>query len=486
MQLEKLLSDITYTNIYNLQDIDIAGIAYDSRLCKDNYIFVANKGTATDGNFYISNAIAAGAKVVVCENMPESADANTMANGITYITTTNPRITLAELAHSFYNNPTSKLKLIGITGTNGKTTTTFLVKSILEAAGKQVGIIGTTGIYINQRKIEATHTTPESLELAQIFSEMVAEGIEYVVMEVSSHSIAMHRIHGIEFNVAGFTNLTHEHLDFHKTMDDYANTKQQLFTNLNKTAVAIVNADDEYATKMVAKCPAIIKTFGIDTSADYRIDDVHIDMKHTTFTLNKNPITTQLTAYFNVQNATLAIAICIELGFTWSAVSQGIAMSKGAAGRLELVAVKSGATAYVDYAHTPDALEKSLITCRELIDERNGGKLICIFGCGGDRDKTKRPIMGAIAVKYADVVIVTDDNPRTEESTSIINDILVGINDSDNVQVINNRSDAIAHSIAISKKDDVILVAGKGHEDYQIIGTTKHHFSDVEELQKHL
>jgi UDP-N-acetylmuramoyl-L-alanyl-D-glutamate--2,6-diaminopimelate ligase len=314
---------------------------------------------------------------------------------------------------------------------------------------------------------------------------MLAENIEYVVMEVSSHSLAMNRVYGIDFSVAAFTNLTHDHLDLHNTFEEYANTKKLLFDDLSANSIAIFNGDDKYSDFMLSDCNARkIVVSSISNSANYFIDDVKIDKQCSSFSLanseEKFDISTVLTAFFNIQNAALAVVICLELGIDKDAVLKGIAKSKGAAGRLELVRVCTGATAYVDYAHTPDALEKSLFACKSLL--ANGGKLICVFGCGGDRDKTKRPLMGEIAEKYSDIVIITDDNPRTENSQAIINDILEGIKNSAKTQVIRSRSEAIKYAVSISTVSDIILIAGKGHENYQIIGTEKHYFSDVDEL----
>ena len=518
MQLQKILKSLSYINIVNEQEIDISNINYNSKKCCSNSVFVAIKGINVDGNIFIDDAISNGAKVIISENLPANINSE-----ITYITVKNPRIALAELSHCFYNFPTKNLKIIGITGTNGKTTTTFLIKSILETAGKNVAIIGTTGIYIsnnkNDKKIEATHTTPESLELAMLFNEMVNEKIEYVVMEVSSHSLAMHRVYGIDFSVAAFTNLTHDHLDLHNSFEEYARTKKMLFDGLSSNSIAIFNGDDKYFDFMLSDCNArqiiVSSKNKIDCHADksarndiitkpslrekrsnplikttnYFIDDIKIDKQNSSFTLanNKNKnieklnISTVLTAFFNIQNSALAVVLCLELGIAQDAVSLGISKSKGAAGRLELVKVCTGATAYVDYAHTPDALEKSLLACKSLLAD--GGKLICVFGCGGDRDKTKRPLMGEIAEKYSDTVIITDDNPRTENSQKIIDDILCGIKVPTKTQVIHSRSEAIRYAISISTVSDIILVAGKGHENYQIIGNEKKYFSDVEELQ---
>jgi UDP-N-acetylmuramoyl-L-alanyl-D-glutamate--2,6-diaminopimelate ligase len=482
MQLQKILKSLSYISVVNEQQINVSSINYNSTKCENNSLFVAIKGITVDGNIFINDAISNGAKVIVTENIPANLNSD-----ITYITVKNSRIALAELSHLFYDFPAKKLKIIGITGTNGKTTTTFLIKSILETAGKNVAIIGTTGIYINNKIIETTHTTPESLELAMLFNEMINEKIEYVVMEVSSHSLAMNRVFGIDFSVAAFTNLTHDHLDLHNTFEEYASTKKLLFDSLATNSIAVFNGDDEYFNFMLSNCIANkIVVSNKNQNADYFINDVNITKHSSSFSLeNKNKkfeVSTVLTAFFNIQNAALAVVICLELGISKDDVLLGISKSKGASGRLELVRISTGAAAYVDYAHTPDALEKSLIACKSLLTV--GGKLICVFGCGGDRDKTKRPLMGAIAEKYSDVVIITDDNPRTENSKAIIDDILCGIKDTVKTKVIHSRSEAIKYAVSVSTVSDIILVAGKGHESYQIIGKEKYYFSDVDELSQ--
>ena len=498
MILSKLVNSIKHHRIINMQEIDISGIAYNSKKCSNNFLFVAIKGVNADGNDFINDAISNGATVIVTNNIDSNiSQLNIQQNNIVFIEVEDTRIVLAQLANCFYNEPAKKLKIIGITGTNGKTTTTFLIKSILEEAQKKVAIIGTTGIFIDNKKIEATHTTPESLELAKLFNDIVQVGIEYVIMEVSSHSLVLNRVFGIDFFIGVFTNLTHEHLDFHKNFDEYAKAKKMLFDNLSEKSIAIINGDADYADFMLSHCKAkkrIISSNIID--ADYFISDIQIQKHCSSFTMKINfptvqtfEINTQLTALFNVQNAAAAIAVAFELGIDYEKIIQGIAKSKGATGRLEHFALKNGATAYVDYAHTPDALEKSLISCKKLItDAENKGKLICVFGCGGDRDKSKRPVMGVISEKYSDVVIITNDNPRTENPENIINEILAGMDNNtinEKIQVIYSRSEAIKYAVSISIESDIILVAGKGHENYQIIGTEKHNFSDAKELAKY-
>jgi UDP-N-acetylmuramoyl-L-alanyl-D-glutamate--2,6-diaminopimelate ligase len=490
MQLEKILIDENFKSILkqiiNPQKINVDGIYYNSQLCKENGLFVAIEGTQTDGKKYIPDAIINGAKIIVCNNV----DGMKQEEGITYLLVENSRLALAYLSHLYYNYPAKSLTIIGITGTNGKTTTAELIKSILESANKKVGFIGTTGIFFNNKRIESSHTTPESLELAHILNEMKQQEIEYVVMEVSSHSIVQHRIANINFRIAAFTNLSHEHLDFHKTIEEYAAAKRLLFTSLLPDSIAIMNGDDTYTKYMLSNCSAISKNVSEKNNADYFINNISVSKQNSQFSITTQEqiynIKTKLTGHFNIQNAALSFAICKELNIGTQEIITGLSTSEGAMGRMQSVIVSTGATAYVDYAHTPDALEKALIQCRNLLDNdtNNNGKLICVFGCGGDRDKTKRPIMGALAKKFADIICITDDNPRTESSQAIIDDILKGINKiNHNIQVISNRSDAIKYAVQTSTNHDIILVAGKGHEDYQIIGKEKKYFNDVDELK---
>ena len=474
MELNEIIKKLQVLNVINQKNINISSICYNSKKCKKKSLFVAIEGNNVDGNQYVDDAILNGAKVIVTSKLD-----TIFLDETTYLLVKDTRLFLAKLSHLFYNEPAKELICIGVTGTNGKTTTAALVKSVLETAKKKVGLIGTTGVFYDNKKIESTHTTPESLELAFIMREMVDAGVEYLIMEVSSHSIVQKRIVDIPFKIAAFTNLTHEHLDFHKTLDNYAAAKKKLFDNLDKNSIAIINNDSDWSNYMVKDCSGTIKTFGEKKNVNYKISEINIGKTGSHLNINNITINTKLTAYFNIQNVTLSYAICNELEIEKEHIIKGLSTSEGAVGRLQSVVVHSGATAYVDYAHTPDALEKALNSCKELL---NKGRLICVCGCGGDRDKTKRPIMGKLAVEIADIVILTDDNPRTENSHSIINDILEGIENS--VKIIINRAEAIQYAVNISSKDDIILVAGKGHETYQIIGTKKYHFSDLEELMK--
>ncbi len=519
MNIRHLINYIDYKQIYfeeNCEISNISTIEYNSKFCIQNSMFVAITGENIDGHIFIEEALKNGTNSIICEKLPENF--NEFPN-VVFILVENSRLALAQASHAFYNFPARNMCIIGITGTNGKTTTTFLLKSILEAAEQSVGIIGTTGIFIDNEVLESPHTTPESLELAKILSKMYKCGIEYVVMEVSSHSLAMHRVSCIDFNIAAFTNLTHEHLDFHKTLNNYTLSKKILFDNLDNTSIAVFNADDTATSKLLADCSASIilisrdennKLFNnkllaerVNQAIIYK-EDIEKNRSNFVLKLSNNSnnksgieiqIETKLTAKFNIDNASLAATIAHSIGIEPENIKTGLASSNGAPGRMELVQLASGATAYVDYAHTPDALEKALLACKNILKTNKTSnstiinnsikRLIVVFGCGGDRDKTKRPLMGKIAEQLADIIIITDDNPRTEDNLKIIEEIAMGISSIENIRCISDRKEAIKYAASIADKQDIILVAGKGHETYQIIGTTKQYFSDIDELVKY-
>ncbi len=490
MQTEVLLNHISSYKIIQNSNHNIAGIAYNSKECRPGFAFVAIIGEKADGHDYIDDAIRNGATTVICQTIPHNY---TNYNDITFILVQNVRNALAEISHAFYGFPANKLKIIGITGTNGKTTVTFLLKSIFEAAGKKTGIIGTTGIFIGDKKIETTHTTPESIELCKIFVNMLDAGIEHVIMEVSSHSLALHRVDCINFDIAAFTNLTHEHIDFHKSIENYMLAKKILFDGLSKNSIAIINIDDEHAQNIISDCMAkVVEISRNDRPNAIAVRSEEIENHCSKFVLDfgfgneKVLFKIKLPAQFNIDNSVLAATIAFHTGIDITAIKIGLLNSKGAPGRFERVNIRTGATAYVDYAHTPDALEKALNACRQHLDSANevAGKLICVFGCGGNRDKAKRPIMGGIASSIADITIITDDNPRTESSTDIINDIMQGINKKHKpVITIPDRELAIKKAVELSSPNDIVLIAGKGHENYQILGINRIKFDDVEELK---
>jgi len=486
-KLSDLLKKLSYSEIINLVDRKISSISYDSRLVSSGTLFVAMQGAKVDAHSFIPDVIKQNCKTIVCEKIPELYD------DVTFIKVDNSRQALAEISHWWFDDPTRYMKMIGVTGTNGKTTTTFLIAQILEKMGLKVGIIGTTGIYFLNRFYNATHTTPESFELCRIFKEMATNGVQCVVMEVSSHSLEQKRVFGIDFDVAVFTNLTHDHLDYHKNMENYASAKKILFDNLKPGSIAVVQGDTEWANFMVSNCKCNNIVFvGRNNTNKYFIynekimrDGISFQMSTDIFDLN---IETSLLGKFNIDNSSLAVAACIELGYNPDDISTAMKDVSPAEGRMSSIKLRTGAIGIVDYAHTPDALEKALLTCREILQNsgHQNSKLICVFGCGGDRDRSKRPKMGNIASQLADIVVVTDDNPRTEEPASIRKDIIDGIpiDNKSKVVEIAERSEAIRYAVNNSNNEDIVLVAGKGHEKYQIIGQTRFHFDDLEQLKK--
>ncbi len=478
-----------YNIILNYINNPVSSIEYDSRKCKEDSLFVAIRGESFDGHDYIDQAISNGAKFIVCEVLPKEILPN-----ISYMTVNNSRKSLAELSHAWYDYPSKKMKMIGITGTNGKTTITFLLKDILEKAGLKTAIIGTTGIFFGNEKIPATHTTPESLELSGILNTLVEKGVEYTIMEVSSHALMQYRVFGIDFLFAGFTNLTHDHLDYHKNMGHYASAKKILFDSMRPEGYAVFNADDPYSKFILSTCRAE-KIEGISRNdSDWIIKDEILDLDSNKFCLIKKnkfeiSIKTPLIGRFNNDNLTVAIAIANALGIDVNTINEAVSSAIGAPGRMQRILLSNGAVGIVDYAHTPDALQKAILSCKDVIEsaEADGAKLICVFGCGGNRDTAKRPEMGKIAGEFADFTIITDDNPRMENSSDILAMIESGIDHefAHKYQIIADRAKAIEKAFEMSNKNDIILVAGKGHENYQIIGKDKIHFDDAEELFKY-
>jgi UDP-N-acetylmuramoyl-L-alanyl-D-glutamate--2,6-diaminopimelate ligase len=484
-----LLEGLQYKKVTGLTDININSIEQDSRLCNEGSLFVAIRGGQFDGHNFIDDVISRGTKAVVCEKY-EGAD--NLKDDVTFITVPDTRAALAIMAHNFFGNPTKDMKVIGVTGTNGKTTITFLLKSLLDSAGYSTGIIGTTGIFFGNETYPATHTTPDPLQLCGYFAKMKSAGVQTVVMEVSSHALHQHRINGIKFDAALFTNLTHDHLDYHKTMEDYALAKKILFDMLDSDGMAIVNGDDDYSEYMLKDTKAGNKIrIGRRSSNDIGIinESLHPDYSDFSLLINgeKYDFRTGLIGRFNIDNAAIAAAVCIGMGIEIEKIISCLAKAHGATGRMQKIILNNRAVALVDYAHTPDALEKALKSCRDVMKSSGNAnnKLICVFGCGGDRDKEKRPVMGRLSAKIADYVILTDDNPRTEDSAKIIQNIFYGIDKEDKQKVIqiSSRAEAIAYACGIAKENDIILIAGKGHENYQIIGKERLHFNDAEELE---
>jgi len=470
-------------------DVEIVSVQYDSRKIQRGDCFVALKGTASDGHGFVQDAIGRGAKAVVIQDESVLPDPLSMHMGVIKIIVPDTRKALAAMSANQYDHPSRKLKLAGVTGTNGKTTTTHLIKSILEAAGEKVGLIGTIEYKIGNKTIPATHTTPESLELNALFSAMVQEGCTSVSMEVSSHALDQSRVMGLDFDVAVFSNLTQDHLDYHKTMDEYFKAKKILFDALSPSDIAIVNVDDVWGEKLFSLISHVKKiSYSLSTPSTVWAKEVRLGIGGTALAVNDEgdefELTTPLLGKFNAYNVLAAYCAGKALGVSREKILRGIENVKNVRGRFERISSPAGWTAIVDYAHTPDALENCLKTIHDILPKEFQGKIITVFGAGGDRDKTKRPLMGKIAGDLSDLAIVTSDNPRTENPGHIIDDVMRGITHHASVLREPDRRAAIERAVKAAGRGDVILIAGKGHEDYQIIGKEKKHFSDREVVEK--
>lgn len=459
MMLSQVLNDLKY-DLYG-EDKPITSVEYDSRNVKEGSLFVAIKGYGTDGHQYIEEAKQKGAAAVLCEVRVENTPDFSVA------VTENTRIGLACASHNFYDNSAGRLKIIGVTGTNGKTTTTYLIKQVLALRGYKVGLIGTNQNMIGDRVIGADRTTPESLEICKIFKQMENEGVTHVVMEVSSHSLDLYRTYGINFEAGIFTNLTQDHLDFHKTMENYLRAKAKLFRSCK---IGFINADDAYADDIINLAGCKTETYGTKDGCTYKAENIRLRDRSVLFTIEigkkQYEVRLMIPGKFSVYNALAAACACLSLGVDIEDVIKGLVIVQGVRGRVEVVPLAAPYTVLIDYAHTPDGLENVLNAVKSFAN----GKIITVFGCGGDRDRSKRPVMGEIAGRLSDFCVVTSDNPRTEEPLSIINDILKGMNDyTDKYTVIADRTTAIEHAMIIAGENDVVLLAGKGHETYQIL-----------------
>ena len=461
------------------QEVD--SITLDSRAAKAGSLFVAQKGEKTDGHKYIHNAILSGCRAVVCEVEP----AEPLPADCAVVTVPDTHEALGLLASAFYGHPSRQLKLVGVTGTNGKTTIATLLYRLLTALGHKSGLFSTVANYVADEKTTAMQTTPDAITLQKTMRRMVDQGCEYCFMEVSSHSVVQKRIEGLDFDGAIFTNITHDHLDFHKTFQNYIAAKKGFFDGLKKGAFALTNVDDKNGARMLQNTAADRKTYSLQTVADFRSRVVEDTMDGMLIRFDDaQDAFMQFVGRFNAYNLTAIYAAACLLGFPPHDVLVALSALKPVDGRFQTVKLKSGATAIVDYAHTPDALMNVLTTLHEV--RKEGQKIICLVGCGGDRDKTKRPEMAHEAVKDADKVILTSDNPRTEDPLDILADMKAGLSPDQLEQTLTipDRREAIQKAAQIAQKGDIILVAGKGHEDYQEINGVKHHFSDLEELQK--
>ena len=478
MKLRELLKNITVLAHTADLETNISAICYDSRKAEPGCLFVAVGGFATDGNRFIPMALEKGAAAVVTAKKPEGE--------IPYILVESDRLALALLGCNFYGNPAASMTMIGITGTNGKTSSTLLLKQVLEKTqGAKVGLIGTMANMIGQEVIPTERTTPESLDLQALFARMRDSGCTHVVMEVSSHAITLERIGGVRFDVAAFTNLTEDHLDFHKTMDAYCDAKAELFRRCDR---AVVNADDSYAGRILSAAACPVLTTSVTTKEGLHAEDVALHAEGISFTAvcgeERAQVSLPIPGKFTVYNALTVLGTARQLGISLHDCAEALKSAEGVKGRVEVVPTPG--TPYsvlIDYAHTPDALENVLRTVRDFCK----GRLISVFGCGGDRDPMKRPIMGKIGVELSDIAIITSDNPRTEAPMAIIQDILKGVNqESGEYIVMEDRRGAIRYAMDIAEKNDIIVLAGKGHETYQDIDGQKHHLDEREEVAAHL
>lgn len=479
MKLTDLLSEVKTLSITGDTDIDITGVNIDSRKIDVGHIFVAIKGTQVDGHCFINKAIESGAKAILLEDVPSE-----LKDGITYIQVESTEKEVGKIATMFYGNPSKKLKLVGVTGTNGKTTIATLLYNMFRAFGYKVGLLSTVCNYIDAEAHHTEHTTPDPIELNQLLSKMVEAGCEYAFMECSSHAIHQHRIGGLYFTGGIFTNLTRDHLDYHKTFENYRNAKKMFFDSLPKKAFAITNADDKNGMIMVQNCKANIKTYSIQRMADFRARIIECHFEGMYLDIDGKEVGVQFIGKFNVSNLLAVYGAAVMLGKSKDDILLVLSTLKSVNGRLEPIRSPEGFTAIVDYAHTPDALSNVLSAIHDVMEGKTG-QIITVCGAGGNRDKGKRPLMAQEAVKHSDVVILTSDNPRYEDPQAIINDMLAGLDETqlNKVLTIVDRREAMRTAAKLAKKGDVILVAGKGHEDYQEIKGVKHHFDDHEVLR---
>lgn len=481
MKLSELLTNIKKYDIKgNPDEREVTSLAYDSRKVQKNSLFVSIKGYNTDGHKFIAAAIRNGASAVVIEK-DATVDEDILSDDrIVKIIVDDSRKSFAEISNIFYSNPSEKLTLIGITGTKGKTTTSYFIKNILEVNGHKTGLIGTIANYIGSRQIYTALTTPESSDLNSLFNDMTTEGCTHAVMEVSSHSLVLNRVAGLNFNGAIFTNITSDHLDFHFNFEEYFKAKKMLFDMLTQEAIIVYNTDDKHSGFLLLDTKGQKYSFGQNKGADFLINNVKYNLEGTDFDILYRSETfklrTLLVGEFNAYNAAAAFAITVLLGIDPATVVEGITSTPQVPGRFEII--HSGdRKVIIDYSHTADSLEKTLIAIQNIV--KNERPIYTVFGCGGNRDKSKRPIMGEIASRLSKKVFVTSDNPRFEEPGEIINNIIKGI-EKNNFEVVENREDAIRQAILNSEENAVILIAGKGHENYQEIKGIRNHFSDKE------
>ncbi|MFZ2285002.1 MAG: UDP-N-acetylmuramoyl-L-alanyl-D-glutamate--2,6-diaminopimelate ligase [Lutibacter sp.] len=479
--VKDILDKVVVNAIHGSTDLKVNAIVFDSRNVQKNCLFAAQKGLLFDGHQFIDKAITLGATVILCEELPEN-----LAKNITYIQVEDSNSALALIASNFYGNPSSKLKLIGITGTNGKTTVATLLYKLFQNAGYKTGLLSTVKILVDTKEYAATHTTPNSVAINAYLNEMVELGVDYCFMEVSSHGIHQKRTEGLQFAGGVFTNLTHDHLDYHKTFSEYRDIKKLFFDQLPKTAFALVNIDDKNGPVMFQNTEAKKQSYALKTMADFKAKIIENQFSGLVLNINNNEVYTKLIGRFNAYNLLAVYGVSILLGLDSTEALQHLSKLENVTGRFQYFISKGGVTAIVDYAHTPDALKNVLETINEI---RTGNEqVITVVGCGGNRDKAKRPVMGRIASQLSSQVLVTSDNPRNEDPQTIIEEIEAGIEPQNLKKSISilDREQAIKAAAKLAKKGDIILIAGKGHETYQEIQGKRSHFDDYEQITNQL
>ncbi len=486
MKLSELLKRSSVeTDFGNLKDSDVTGISYDSRKIKPGNIFFAIKGLKDEGSKYINDAVKNGATLVISEEEVKNDYVS-----VDTIKTKNIRKLMAVMSREFYFSNAGRLKLIGITGTNGKTTTAYLIKYFLEEAGYKTGLIGTIDYLLGGKKMNSTLTTPDSVEMNEMLGEMEKNKTDFCVMEVSSIALVMDRVYGLNYDTAVFTNLTSEHLDFHKTMENYFESKKILFDNLSVNSFAVSNKDDIYGEKILDNCKAVKMYYSVKNKSDIKAINEKLSLDGLEFEAeyrNSNyRFISNLSGRFNIYNILASVSVALNYDIDISFLQNSLRKFKEVKGRFNRLHLSNGAVAVIDYSHTSDSLKNAIESAREIINSENrNGRVITIFGCGGNKDKTKRPVMGSYAIQLSDFAIITSDNPRFEDPMEIIDEILKGVRQKDNYEVIENREDAIKRGIELSEEGDIVLICGKGHETYQEIMGVRKHFDDREIVEKY-
>ncbi|MGB0892371.1 MAG: UDP-N-acetylmuramoyl-L-alanyl-D-glutamate--2,6-diaminopimelate ligase [Flavobacteriaceae bacterium] len=476
--LKDILYRVSIHQVFGFTDVGVNNIVFDSRKVEKNDVFVAQKGVTVDGHLYINKAINLGAIAIICENLPEDKK-----EGVTYIKVEDANVALAIMASNFYGNPSEKMPLVGVTGTNGKTTIASLLYQLFKKAGYKVGLLSTVKILVDETEYKATHTTPDSVAINSYLDKMIVAGVDYCFMEVSSHGIHQKRTEGLTFAGAIFTNLSHDHLDYHETFSEYRDVKKSFFDSLSKSAFALTNIDDKNGDFMLQNTKAKKCSYALKTLADYRAKILEKQFSGTLLKLNETEVWTKLIGQFNASNLLAIYATAELLGLEKLEILTIISQLDNVSGRFEYVVSNDNVTAIVDYAHTPDALKNVLETINDI---RTGNEqLYTVVGCGGDRDKTKRPKMAHIASQLSNQAIFTSDNPRTENAQTIIDEMEIGVaseNYKKTVSILDRRQ-AIKTACKFSESGDIILIAGKGHENYQEINGVRTHFDDLEEVK---